>query len=155
MIYHKLTIIALIAALSVPTLFAQEGPPIPPDVSPFVGNVFNLVQQQPLPYDQEIVSLPLSHSASASSTLIQVRTGVKTHFHAYHDELVYIVSGKGVMEIGDKKQVIQAGDVISLQRGVKHNLTVKSTQPMVAISIMSPPFDGKDRIYTQSGEEKE
>ncbi|MBU0518927.1 cupin domain-containing protein [bacterium] len=152
---RNLILTALMLALMVSSACAQEGPPAPPAVSPFVGNVFNLTQQQPLSYDQEIAKQPLADTATSSATLLQVRTGVKTHYHAYHDELVYVISGKGVMEVGDHKQVIQAGDVISLVRGTVHSLTVKSTQPMVAISVISPPFDGIDRIYVGNAKEEE
>ncbi len=139
----------LTMASGVPVSCGQEGPPPPADTSAFRGNLFNLVQQQPLPYEQDISILPLIDGVSSSATLIQVRQGVKAHYHARHDEIVYVISGKGVMTVGDEKRAIKAGDLIYLKQGAIHDVITKSAQPLVALSVMSPPFDGVDRIYTQ------
>ncbi|TKJ40262.1 hypothetical protein CEE37_08015 [candidate division LCP-89 bacterium B3_LCP] len=129
--------------------FAQEGPPQPENRSAFRGNVFNMLQQQPLPYDQEISVLKLLQSATSSATLIQVREEVKAHYHAKHDEIVYVIRGKGVMTVGHETRAINAGDVILMKRGVVHSVKNKTAQPLVALSIMSPPFDGEDRIFVE------
>ena len=84
-----------------------------------------------------------------TATLIQVRHGVKAHYHAWHEEIVYVISGKGVMTVGNEKRAIKAGDLIYLEKGAVHEVITKSAQPLVALSVMSPPFDGEDRIYTQ------
>jgi mannose-6-phosphate isomerase-like protein (cupin superfamily) len=144
-----IVIVMLVVAAGVPVSCAQEGPPSPTDTSAFSGNLFNLVQQQPLPYEQDISILRLVDGASSSATLIQVRQGVKAHYHARHDEIVYVIDGKGVMTVGDEKRAIKAGDLIYLKRGAIHDVVTKSAQPLVALSVMSPPFDGEDRIYTQ------
>ena len=144
-----MAIACLVVAVGVPVSCAQEGPPLPADTSAFRGNLFNLVQQQPLPYDQDISILRLVDGASSSATLIQVRHGVKAHYHAWHEEIVYVISGKGVMTVGNEKRAIKAGDLIYLEKGAVHEVITKSAQPLVALSVMSPPFDGEDRIYTQ------
>lgn len=128
---------------------AQEGPPPPEKTSAFKGNLFELQNQQPLPYEDNISSIPLSKNKTTSAVLIQVREGVKSHYHAQHDEIVYILSGKGIMTVGPEKRVIQAGDFIVIPRGTVHSVINKSAQPLTAVSIMSPPFDGTDRVYTE------
>ncbi len=130
-------------------LWAQEGPPPPEKTSPFKGNLFELQNQQPLAYDENISSILLSRTGTTSAALIQVRDEVKTHYHARHDEVVYILSGKGVMTVGSEKKVVQAGDFIVIERGTPHSVVNKSPQPLTALSVMSPPFDGSDRIYTE------
>jgi mannose-6-phosphate isomerase-like protein (cupin superfamily) len=143
-------VFATLICLAVPVMvMAQEGPPPPEKTSPFKGNLFELQQQQPLAYDENISSIPLSKNATTSTSLIQVREGVKTHYHAQHDEVVYILSGKGVMTVGSERKVIQAGDLIVIKRGTTHSVVNKSPQPLTALSVMSPPFDGTDRIYTE------
>lgn len=139
----------LVATQNIPLCKAQEGPPLPSDTSAFRGNVFSLLQQQPLPYEQNISVLQLIDGASTSATLIQVREGVKAHYHASHDEIVYVISGKGVMTVGLETRALKAGDLIYLERGILHSVVNKGAQSLVALSIMSPPFDGEDRIYTE------
>ncbi len=128
---------------------AQIGPPEPENTSPFKGNLFTLIQQKPLPYDEDISNLLLHSGLTSSASLIQVREGVKSHYHATHDEIVYVLQGKGVMKVGDEKRVVQPGDLIVLERGTVHSVINKSAEPLVALSIICPPFDGKDRIFTE------
>lgn len=136
-----------------PCLWAQAGPPAPDDTSAFRGNLFEMMQQQPLAYDQQISSLPLGKNYGESATLIQLREGVKSHYHAEHDEMVYVLSGRGVMTVGNETRAIQAGDFIVIKRGTVHDVQNRSAQLLVALSIMSPPFDGVDRIYIESNHE--
>lgn len=131
---------------------AQVGPPEPANTSPFKGNLFTLLQQKPLSYDQEISNLPLHAGSTTSASLIQVRQEVKSHYHAAHDEIVYVLGGKGVMTVAGETRAIQAGDLVTVERGAVHSVLNKSAQPLVALSIMSPPFDGEDRIYTEPQE---
>lgn len=45
--------------------------------------------------------------------LVRVEPGKKTtefHFHHQEEEFIYIISGKGIAEIGDKQVEVQAGD---------------------------------------------
>jgi quercetin dioxygenase-like cupin family protein len=136
-----------------PSVWAQMGPPAPEDTSAFRGNLFEMMQQQPLAYDQQISSLPLGKNYGESATLIQLRDGVKSHYHAQHDEMVYVLSGRGVMTVGNETRAIQAGDFIVIKRGRVHSVQNRSAQLLVALSIMSPPFDGVDRIYIESNHE--
>jgi len=53
------------------------------------------------------------------------------------------------MQVGDERKVIKAGDLIVLERGKVHNVVNKTAEPLVAISIMSPPFDGQDRVFVE------
>lgn len=133
----------------IPEGYAQVGPPVPEDTSAFRGNVYALLQQKPLPYEEQIYTLPLLSSSSASATLIQIREGVKKHYHAEHDEIVYVIRGKGVMTVGGETKAIQAGDVVLMKRGSVHEVTNKTAEPLVALSVISPPFDGRDRIFIE------
>ena len=87
--------------------YAQEGPPAPENKSAFRGNLFEILQQRPLAFEEKTSVIPLLNANNYSATLIQLREGVKSHFHATHDELVYVLQGKGVMTVGDEKQVIK------------------------------------------------
>jgi mannose-6-phosphate isomerase-like protein (cupin superfamily) len=128
---------------------AQVGPPSPQDTSAFRGNLFEICKQRPLPYEQNLTNLPIFSDSTLSAVLIQVREEVVTHWHTAHDEMVYILSGKAVMTVGEEIRGVQPGDVIFIRRNTPHKLENRSAQPLVALSVMSPPFDGVDRIVLE------
>ncbi len=138
-----------VLVLAATRLFAQMAPLAPADSSVFPGNAFELLQRNPLPMDQEFSSIPVAQNETCSVSLVQLRGHLKAHYHAQHDEMVYILSGQGVMTVGETKRPVQAGDIISIKRNVIHTVEARSTQPLTALSIMSPPFDGQDRIFTE------
>jgi mannose-6-phosphate isomerase-like protein (cupin superfamily) len=77
----------------------------------------------------------LSEDTLTSSYFIQVRDTVRRHYHAHHTEQIFVLEGSGIMFIGTENHEIQA---------------VRSTGnvPLQVLSIQSPFFDGKDRIFT-------
>jgi quercetin dioxygenase-like cupin family protein len=64
--------------------------------------------------------------------------GVKIppHTHAGSDELLYIVSGKGMTYVGGKPVYTAAGTVLHIPAGVEHSLTVD--EPLVAVQVYAP-----------------
>ena len=131
---------------------AQVGPPTPADTSLFRGNVFDLLQKQPLPYEENFSSTPLARSQTLSASMVQIRQKLSLHYHLVSEEIVYVIKGRGIMTVGKEIRPIQPGDVIAIPRGVAHSVENRSPEPLVAVSVMSPPFDGKDRIFVETKE---
>jgi len=75
-------------------------------------------------------------------------TPLKAHYHATHEEVVYIIRGHGKMRLGDKTQEVQAGDIIYIPRKTVHSF-VPEGGDCQALSIYAPAFDGKDRIFVE------
>ncbi len=92
---------------------------------------------------------PLSSDKHASEYLIFVRRGVKAHYHASHSETLYIIEGRGKMQVGDQLHTVGAGSFLKVPEGVVHGLEVTSTGPLVALSVQAPEFNGKDRIFVE------
>ncbi|MEQ9187618.1 MAG: cupin domain-containing protein [Cryomorphaceae bacterium] len=99
-----------------------------------------------VPYDNIHVQA-LDNDSLASTYLIWAKHSVKEHFHAYHTEVVYVLSGKGSMTLGDQEKVIQEGDYIFIPAGTHHAVKVLSDEPMKVISLQTPHFDGSDRVF--------
>lgn len=89
----------------------------------------------------------LDHHDLSSTFMIWVKEGVKEHYHKQHTETVYILEGEGRMKLNDEWQTVSAGDYIFIPKGTRHAVEVSSTHPMKVISIQSPRFDGKDRVF--------
>lgn len=72
---------------------------------------------------------------------------MRLHKHIKHTEYVKILEGRGEMTLGDKTIKIKKGDWITIPKGTPHGVKVTSRKPMKVLSIQSPKFDGKDRIF--------
>jgi mannose-6-phosphate isomerase-like protein (cupin superfamily) len=86
--------------------------------------------------------------AYPSATVVHLRleSGVATHLHRRHDETVTILSGRGRLRLGDETRDVGPGTVVLIPRGTPHSVEV-TEGPMEAISVFSPAFDGKDRLF--------
>ena len=111
-----------------------------------INHLFNY----PIPTDTaNIVSLPLSSDSLSSSFLIVIKQNVKSHKHENHTENIYILDGNGTMRLGEKEFDIKQGDHVFIPKNMFHSVRVLSSSPLKVLSIQSPYFDGKDRIWEQ------
>ena|ERR1043165_4998695 len=99
-------------------------------------------------YDNIYSRLVASDSLS-SSFVIYVKKEVKKHTHSEHTENVYILEGEGEMLLGGKTFNVKKGDMLFIPMGTPHALKVTSSKPVKVLSIQSPKFDGKDRIFIE------
>lgn len=98
---------------------------------------------------ENIYSRPLYTDSLASSFVIFIKKEVKAHKHITHTEHVYILEGDGEMTLGDKKFKVKKGDVVFIPKNTPHSLKTTSSLPVKVVSLQSPMFDGKDRIFTE------
>ena len=111
--------------------------------------IMNVANFQPeLKYDNVHV-YELDHDPLTTTFLIWVKDEVKSHFHANHTEIVYVLEGEGEMTLGDLVKTIRPGDYIFIPKGTHHSVKVKSDAPMKVMSIQTPQFDGSDRVYPE------
>lgn len=95
-------------------------------------------------YSEKIFSDSLS-----SSFLIIIRKSVKLHKHVGHTEHVYVLEGTGEMMLGEEHVSVAKGDLVIIPKGTPHSLEVTSMDPMRIISVQSPKFEGKDRVFIE------
>ncbi len=137
-----LTAAALVAGAS-PRVLAQtaKGP------SPAVYDIDSLLQAYPLDKGQPFRSDMIAWDSSSSVHLTQIDGGMESHHHAAHDETVWIIRGAGRLVLGEQKLKVKAGQMVRIPRGISHSFHNLGSNPAVVISVFSPGFDGKDRIY--------
>ena len=87
--------------------------------------------------------------STVSCFVIWVKNGVKPHYHAHHTENLVVIEGTAEMKVGDKSYTISAGDYINIPQGTVHSVKVTSETPIKVISMQSPEFLGKDRIFVE------
>lgn len=102
--------------------------------------------KDPANYDN-IYNRTLASDSLSSSFVIFIKKEVKKHKHATHTENVYILDGEGEILLGDKTFKVKKGDIIFIPMNTVHSLKVTSSIPVKVLSVQSPRFDGKDRIF--------
>ncbi len=102
----------------------------------------------PATYENIYIRVIASDSLS-SSFVIFIKKEVKKHKHLEHTEHIYILEGEGDMLLGDKTIRIKKGDVLLVPKNTVHALKVSSKDPVKVLSIQSPYFDGKDRVFIE------
>ncbi len=91
--------------------------------------------------------IKLASDSNSTSNLVIIKKSLNTHYHLNHTENIWVISGKAKMLVGKQVKNIKKGDYIQLPPGTLHNVKVTSKEALQVISIQSPQFDGKDRIF--------
>ncbi|MGB0522408.1 MAG: cupin domain-containing protein [Flammeovirgaceae bacterium] len=84
-----------------------------------------------------------------STFIVWVKKEVKAHSHQKHTEQVGVLEGKAEMTLGDQTFVVKKGDWIMIPQGTIHAVKVLSKKPVKVISIQTPEFKGKDRVFVK------
>lgn len=99
-------------------------------------------------YDN-VYSTTLHSDENSSVYLIFVKKGVRKHLHQYHTEVITVLTGKGRMFMGGEYFNIQQGDHIVVPPNTPHAVITTSGQPLQVLSVQSPQFEGKDRVWLE------
>ncbi|MEX2596757.1 MAG: cupin domain-containing protein [Salibacteraceae bacterium] len=118
-----------------------------PMVSLNAQSLQNLSEVEQIEAFDNIYVKQLDDDSLSSTYLIWVKSGVKRHYHEHHTEVVYVLEGKGIMQLNEDEKTIAQGDYVFIPKGTRHSVKVEGEIPMKVISIQSPRFDGKDRIF--------
>lgn len=89
----------------------------------------------------------ISSDSSSSTFAIWIKQKVKLHKHVYHTENVLIDKGFGEFQINDSIYKVAAGDWIVIPKNTWHGVVVNSKSTMKVISVQSPEYFGKDRVF--------
>ncbi len=89
----------------------------------------------------------ISSDSSSSTFAIWIKQKVKLHKHVYHTENVLIDKGFGEFQINDSIYKVAEGDWIVIPKNTWHGVVVNSKSIMKVISVQSPEYFGKDRIF--------
>lgn len=112
-------------------------------------NFQNIRDIQPAEDYENIWSKEIYSDSLTSTYMIYIKKGVKLHKHEWHTENVYVISGTGDMKLGEERLSIVAGDIITIPQNTPHSLVVTSRDPVSIISVQSPEFKGKDRVFLE------
>lgn len=84
-----------------------------------------------------IKSDQLGCTASATTTLVQIRDDVKEQVRQDADEVLYVVAGEGSLRLGNKDIPLSAAVLTIVPRGTVRALTRKGKNPLIVLSVVS------------------
>jgi mannose-6-phosphate isomerase-like protein (cupin superfamily) len=66
-------------------------------------------------------------------------TGEKPEAHDKSDQVLLVLEGELIGEVGDERPRLHKGDVIVIEAGTKHRFANASDKPAVTFNVYSPP----------------
>lgn len=94
-----------------------------------------------------IHSIPVYEDQNMTATIIFIKQAVRKHMHKKHSETVIVLEGKAAFYLNAEEINIKKGDQIIIPPKTSHAVIVKGKKPLKVLSIQSPQFKGKDRIF--------
>ena len=90
----------------------------------------------------------ITHCSLAEETL-PPGCAVTPHHHREIEEIYYVVSGRGLMTVGNETREIAAGDAIYIPRGQRHTLENTGEEPVRILLVCGPAFFYEDGVYAE------
>jgi quercetin dioxygenase-like cupin family protein len=120
----------------------DDGPsfwqPVP--ANGFVRNLFN---------DETTGSV---HKFSLSAQTVAPGCFVREHTHNANDEIIYVVSGQGLVRIDGKDHPVEAGSAVYLGVNRKHKWINTGTEPFTFVALFMP--GGLDAFFAKIGRQR-
>ena len=113
-----------------------------------IARVDEIRAAHPIAQGESFTTQELLRGRGVSSHLVQVRTRLRPQIHREHEEMAYLLSGRGVFVVGDRAYPVKEGALMLIPRGVVHSYEAK--EPSTVLAIFSPPFDPEDRVFVDA-----
>jgi mannose-6-phosphate isomerase-like protein (cupin superfamily) len=81
----------------------------------------------------------LGCTASAKTTLVQVRDPLPERALPDADETIYVVAGEGTLRLGNRDVSLSATTLSVIPRGTVRGITRKGRRPLIFVSVLSGP----------------
>jgi mannose-6-phosphate isomerase-like protein (cupin superfamily) len=66
-------------------------------------------------------------------------SGPKGNEHPHSEQILFVVEGEILAEIGDERALLRRGDCIIVQRGIAHKFSNLAASAAVTLNVYSPP----------------
>ena len=118
-----------------------------PEVFTFnVQNIEEVIEKNPLGENEEVKITDFGENKNSSMHLIQDRANgeIQPHYHKRHDKVIYVKKGTGIATLDDTRYVVKPGSMLQVPLKTVFKFLNTGNETFVAVSVFSPPFDGKD-----------
>jgi mannose-6-phosphate isomerase-like protein (cupin superfamily) len=120
-------------------------PVSPPDLT----DLLIQLERNPIGPDEEMRITKLVESPDLSGLLVQVRGSLPPHFHKHTQEIVYLLRGEGMFQLGADRIPIRTGAVMRIPAGQVHTFTNTGQTPAVFFVVTTPRWDEQDRFIVK------
>jgi len=81
---------------------------------------------------------------SLAEAIVPVGEKTQLHRHLKSEEIYHITAGKGLMQLGEERFTIQAGDTIAIKPGTSHAVENTGNEPLKILCCCAPPYSHGD-----------
>ncbi len=123
-----------------------------PDIFDFsVQNIEDVVEKNPLLEGEDVKITDVGENRNSSMHVLQLRenTEYSSHYHKRHDEVIYVKKGNAIAILDGTRYMVKSGSILQIPSKTVHKFVNTGDEAFMAISIFSPPFDGRDQKFTQ------
>ena len=124
----------------------QEPPSL---VRPDLTDLHAQLERNPIGPGEAVRITRLVDSPDMSGLLVQVRGAMPPHFHKLTQEVVYMLRGEGLFQLGSERIPITAGAVMRIPAGTVHTFTNTGETPAVFFVVTTPRWDEQDRFMVK------
>ena len=124
---------------------AHAGPPEPLAITDLQAQL----ERNPIGPGEAVRITKLVESPDMSGLLVQVRSSMPPHFHKLTQEVVYMLRGEGLFQLGSERYPIKAGAVMRIPAGAVHTFTNTGPSPAVFFVVTTPRWDEQDRFMVK------
>ncbi|HMF55397.1 MAG TPA: cupin domain-containing protein [Pyrinomonadaceae bacterium] len=87
---------------------------------------------------------------SLAEEVLPVGAKVGRHYHDETEEIYYILSGSGLMTVGDEVREVEAGDAIFIPLRQRHTLENNGDKPLTLLLVCGPAYSVEDHLFEGS-----
>ncbi|HEX3656853.1 MAG TPA: cupin domain-containing protein [Pirellulales bacterium] len=71
------------------------------------------------------------------------------HYHPKTEEIYYILSGGGLMQVGEQRQTVSPGDAIAIPPGAVHTIRNTGTGTLRFLCCCAPAYEDSDTVMVE------
>lgn len=113
------------------------------DVDAYVTRDGSLIRELMHPGASPGMALGVKNQSLAEATVPAGMT-TKLHRHRVTEELYYIVSGSGLMTLGEKQFEVNEGDTVCIEPGTRHCIKNTGNDDLTILCCCSPAYRHED-----------
>ena len=106
------------------------------------------LERNPIGPGEDLRITRLVESHEMSGLLVQVRGSIPLHFHKRTQEIVHLMRGEGIVQLGAERIPVKTGAVMRIPPGQVHTFTNQGPSPAVFFVVTTPRWDERDRFVT-------
>jgi mannose-6-phosphate isomerase-like protein (cupin superfamily) len=83
---------------------------------------------------------------SLAEARLQPGQSTTPHYHPRAEEIYFILSGSGRMQLASEIRTVGVGDAVAIPPGVAHQITNVGTDPLVFLCCCAPCYEHDDTV---------